>query len=64
MVERLRHAPDWAAEDLPVEMIQTHISVVLLGKRRALNGRLSVTGYMVSDWHREKAELPQPIRSC
>jgi aminoglycoside phosphotransferase family enzyme/predicted kinase len=36
MVDRLRHAPDWAAEDLPVEMIQTHISVLLLGKRRAL----------------------------
>ncbi len=36
MVERLRKAPDWAAEDLPVEMIQTHISVVLLGKHRAL----------------------------
>ena len=35
MVERLREAPDWAAEDLPVEMIQTHISVVLLGQRHA-----------------------------
>jgi hypothetical protein len=35
MVDRLRNAPDWAAEDLPVEMIQTHISVVLIGKRRA-----------------------------
>jgi aminoglycoside phosphotransferase family enzyme/predicted kinase len=36
MVERLRHASDWAEEDLPVEMVQTHISVVLLGKHHAL----------------------------
>jgi aminoglycoside phosphotransferase family enzyme/predicted kinase len=36
MVEALRHSPDWAEDDLPVEMIQTHISVVLLGKRLAL----------------------------
>jgi aminoglycoside phosphotransferase family enzyme/predicted kinase len=35
-VEALRHAPDWAADDLPVEIIQTHISVVLLSKRHAL----------------------------
>jgi aminoglycoside phosphotransferase family enzyme/predicted kinase len=36
MVERLRCSPDWTAQDLPVEMIQTHISVVLLGKSRVL----------------------------
>ncbi len=36
MVEALRHAPDWADDDLPVEVIQTHISVVLLSKRHAL----------------------------
>ena len=36
MVERLRQASDWAAEDLPVEMVQTHISIVLLGKQQVL----------------------------
>ena len=36
MVEGLRHAPDWAADELPIEMIQTHISVVLLGKHHVL----------------------------
>ena len=36
MVEALRHAPDWADDDLPIDMIQTHISVVLLSKHYAL----------------------------
>jgi hypothetical protein len=36
MVKRLRHAPDWPPEDPPVDMVQTHISVVLLGSRHAL----------------------------
>lgn len=35
MAEKLRHAPGWEAEQ-PVEMKQTHISVVLLGRRRVL----------------------------
>ncbi|MFN0122174.1 MAG: AAA family ATPase [Blastocatellia bacterium] len=33
MVEQLRQAPDWPADDLPVEMKQTHISALLLGRR-------------------------------
>src|ERR1700730_8107364 len=37
MVERLRYAPQWAAEGpVPVEVTQTHISVVLLGRARLL----------------------------
>jgi hypothetical protein len=36
MIEALRDAPGWAADDLPIEMVQTHISVVLLGRRHAL----------------------------
>src|SRR2546426_12833090 len=37
MVEKLRYAPRWAAEGpVPVEMTQTHISVVLLGRERVL----------------------------
>jgi len=37
MVDRLRRAPQWAAEGpVPVEMTQTHISVVLLGRTRVL----------------------------
>lgn len=31
MIEQLRHAPEWPAEELPIEMKQTHISVLLLG---------------------------------
>ena len=37
MVEKLRHAPEWSAlGGGPVEMMQTHISVVLLGRDRVL----------------------------
>ena len=37
MVEKLRYAPQWASEEpVPVEMVQTHISVVLLGRERVL----------------------------
>jgi aminoglycoside phosphotransferase family enzyme/predicted kinase len=37
MVEKLRYAPQWASEGpVPVEMTQTHISVVLLGRERVL----------------------------
>jgi len=37
MVEKLRYAPQWASEEpVPVEMMQTHISVVLLGRERVL----------------------------
>jgi aminoglycoside phosphotransferase family enzyme/predicted kinase len=36
MVEGLLNAPGWATDDPPIEMIQTHISVVLLGRRHVL----------------------------
>src|SRR5215475_2521301 len=32
MVERLRHAPEWTEDELPIEMRQTHISVLLLSR--------------------------------
>ncbi|HKQ93287.1 MAG TPA: AAA family ATPase [Blastocatellia bacterium] len=32
MVQRLRRAPDWPEEELPIEMKQTHISVLLLSR--------------------------------
>jgi aminoglycoside phosphotransferase family enzyme/predicted kinase len=35
-VESLKHAPEWPPEDLPIEMVQTHISVVLLGRHHVL----------------------------
>ena len=36
MVELLAAAPDWAPDDKPVEIVQTHISVVLLGRQHVL----------------------------
>src|SRR4029453_15026750 len=36
MVESLLFAPTWPADELPIEMLQTHISVVLLSQRHAL----------------------------
>ena len=36
MAESLRNCPDWGEEDLPIEIIRTHISMILLGKRRVL----------------------------
>lgn len=36
MVERLRHSADWTDDEQPIELIQTHISVILLSRRHAL----------------------------
>jgi aminoglycoside phosphotransferase family enzyme/predicted kinase len=36
MVERLRHAPEWTEDELPIEMKQTHISVLLLSRSRVI----------------------------
>jgi uncharacterized protein len=36
MVERLSHAPEWSPDESPIEMVQTHISVVLLGRNHVL----------------------------
>ena len=32
MVERLRHAPEWPEDESPIEMKQTHISILLLSR--------------------------------
>src|SRR5262245_43393543 len=32
MVEQLRHSPEWPEDELPIEMKQTHISVLLLSR--------------------------------
>lgn len=36
IVESLRDCPDWGRDELPIEIVHTHISVVLLGKHRVL----------------------------
>ncbi|MCI0392779.1 MAG: AAA family ATPase [Acidobacteria bacterium] len=36
MVEQLCHAADWPEDELPVEMKQTHISVLLLGRKHVV----------------------------
>lgn len=36
MVERLGEGVDWLIDERPIEIIQTHISIVLLGRRRVL----------------------------
>ena len=36
MVQGLCRAPDWAGDELPIEVTQTHISAVLLGRRHVL----------------------------
>jgi aminoglycoside phosphotransferase family enzyme/predicted kinase len=36
MVESLMYAPEWSPDDLPIEMVQTHISIVLLGQHHVL----------------------------
>jgi len=35
-IESLQHCPDWAEDEKPIEIIQTHISVVFLGRHRVL----------------------------
>ncbi len=32
MIEQLRHAPEWPEDELPIEMKQTHISVLLMSR--------------------------------
>jgi aminoglycoside phosphotransferase family enzyme/predicted kinase len=36
IVEQLRYATEWPADELPIEMKQTHISVLLLGRTRVV----------------------------
>ena len=36
MVNQLATAPDWTADELPIEVVHTHISAVLIGRRHVL----------------------------
>lgn len=36
MIEQLRHAPEWPVDELPIEIKQTHISVLLLGRKHVV----------------------------
>lgn len=36
MAEQLRQAPEWTAEELPIQMKQTHISVLLIGRNHVV----------------------------
>lgn len=36
MVAQLQHAPDWPDDEKPIEMKQTHISVLLLGRKHVV----------------------------
>ncbi|MBO0720165.1 MAG: AAA family ATPase, partial [Blastocatellia bacterium] len=36
MVEGIRRSPDWSADELPVELKQTHISTLLLGRNHVM----------------------------
>jgi uncharacterized protein len=59
MVEALSHAPDWPTEELPLEVKQTHISVVLLGQRRALKLKKPVNfGFL------DYTTLEKRLRAC
>src|SRR5215470_6903771 len=71
MVERLRHAPAWSAlGGGPVEMTQTHISVVLLGRERVLKLKKPVDfgflDYTTSEKRRRacQAEVELNLRLC
>src|SRR5262250_1847144 len=57
MVERLRSSPDWPAEDPPIDMVQTHISVVLLGSQHALKMKKPVDFGFVDYTTLEKRRL-------
>ncbi len=35
MIESLRHALEWTTDEQTIEMVQSHISVVLLGEHHA-----------------------------
>jgi aminoglycoside phosphotransferase family enzyme len=70
MAESLRDCPDWGQDELPIEIIQTHISVVLLGKRRVLKLKrpvdLGFLDYTTLEKRREacQAEVELNRRLC
>lgn len=59
MVEALTHSADWSADELPLEVRQTHISVVLLGQRRVLKLKKPVNfGFL------DYTTLDKRLRAC
>src|SRR5215467_387657 len=57
MIGRLRESADWPMEDLPIEMVQTHISVVLLGSHHVLKMKKPVDFGFVDYTTLEKRRL-------
>jgi Mg/Co/Ni transporter MgtE len=43
VVEQLCQSPDWPEDELPVEMKQTHISVLLLGRKHVICSSIVAT---------------------
>ena len=59
MVEELCHAPDWPPSEQPIELKQTHISVVLLGQHRVLKLKKPVNfGFL------DYTTLEKRLRAC
>jgi uncharacterized protein len=58
-VEKLQHTPDWPAGELPIEMKQTHISVLLLGRTRVVKLKKPVDfGFL------DYTTLSKRLRAC
>jgi aminoglycoside phosphotransferase family enzyme/predicted kinase len=58
-VEALRNAPEWPAAEQPIELKQTHISVVLLGQQRVLKLKKPVNfGFL------DYTTLEQRLQAC
>lgn len=59
MVERLRESADWPADELPVEIKQTHISVILLGRNTVIKLKKPVDfGFL------DYTTLSRRLRAC
>lgn len=67
MVESLRDCPDWSQDELPIEIIKTHISVVLLGKHRVLKFKkpvdLGFLDYTTLEKRRDACEAEVELNS-
>lgn len=59
MIESLRHAPEWATDEQPIEVVQTHISAVLLGEHHVLKLKKPVDfGFL------DYTTLEKRLRAC
>lgn len=59
MIEQLRHAPEWPADELPIEVKQTHISVLLLGRKSVVKLKKPVDfGFL------DYTTLSKRLRAC